>query len=48
MAGKYVAGFRAAIEQVRALFPDIDGDVLAQAYFLKKVENGKLVSFLLA
>ena len=46
MAGKYVAGFRAAIEQVKALFPDIDGDVLAQADFLKKVEDGKLVPFL--
>jgi hypothetical protein len=46
MAGKYVAGFRAAIEQVRALFPDIDGDILAQADFLKKVEEGKLVPFL--
>jgi hypothetical protein len=46
MAGKYVAGFRAAIEQVRALFPDIDGDILAQADFLKKVEDGKLVPFL--
>jgi hypothetical protein len=46
MAGKYVAGFRAAIEQVQALFPDIDGDILAQADFLKKVEDGKLVPFL--
>jgi hypothetical protein len=45
MAGKYVAGFRAAIKQVRALFPDIDGDILAQADFLKKVEDGKLVPY---
>ncbi|WJX56889.1 hypothetical protein P8452_42503 [Trifolium repens] len=44
MASKYVAGFQAAIEQVRVLFPDIDGDALAQADFLKKVEDGKLVS----
>jgi chromosome segregation ATPase len=44
MASKYVAGFQAAIEQVRVLFPDLDGDVLAQADFLKKIEDGKLVS----
>jgi hypothetical protein len=44
MASKYVAVFQAAIEQVRVLFPDIDGDALAQADFLKKVEDGKLVS----
>jgi cytochrome c556 len=44
MAGKFVAGFQAALEQVRVLFPEIDGDVLAQADFLKKVEDGKLVS----
>jgi hypothetical protein len=43
MASKYVAGFQAAIEQVRVLFPDIDGDVLAQADFLKKIDDGKLV-----
>jgi seryl-tRNA synthetase len=48
MAGKYVDGFQAAIEQVRVLFPDIDGDVLAQADFLKKIEDGKLVSRLSA
>jgi chromosome segregation ATPase len=44
MASKFVAGFQAAIEQVRVLFPDIDGDVLAQADFLKKIEDGKPVS----
>jgi uncharacterized protein YukE len=44
MAGKFVAGFQAALEQVRVLFPEIDGDVLTQADFLKKVEDGKLVS----
>jgi hypothetical protein len=44
MASKFVAGFQAAMEQVRVLFPDINGDVLAQADFLKKVEDGKLVS----
>jgi hypothetical protein len=44
MAGKYVSGFQAAIEQVRALFPEIDGETLAQADFFKKVEGGKLVS----
>jgi SMC interacting uncharacterized protein involved in chromosome segregation len=44
MASKYVVGFQAAIEQVRVLFPEIDGDVLAQADFLKKIEDGKLVS----
>jgi hypothetical protein len=44
MAGQYVAGFQAAMEQVRVLFPDIDGDTLAQVDFLKKVEDGKLVS----
>jgi chromosome segregation ATPase len=44
MASKFVAGFQAAMEQVRVLFPDIDGDVLAQADFLKKVKDGKLVS----
>jgi hypothetical protein len=48
MADKYVDGFQAAIEQVRVLFPDIDGDVLAQADFLKKIEDGKLVSRLSA
>jgi chromosome segregation ATPase len=48
MASKYVAGFQAAIEQVRVLFPEIDSDVLAQADFLKKIEDGKLVSRLLA
>jgi hypothetical protein len=48
MAGQYVNGFKAAIEQVRVLFPDIDGDVLAQADFLKKIEDGKLVSRLSA
>jgi hypothetical protein len=48
MAGKYVAGFQAAIKQVRVLFPDLDGDVLAQADFLKKIEDGKLVSRLSA
>jgi hypothetical protein len=46
MASKFVAGFQAAIEQVWVLFPEIDGDVLAQADFLKKVEDGKLVSHL--
>jgi hypothetical protein len=44
MASKFVAGFQAALEQVRALFPDIDEEVLAQADFVKKVEDGKLVS----
>jgi chromosome segregation ATPase len=44
MAGKFVTGFQAALEQVRVLFPEIDGDVLAQADFLKRVEDGKLVS----
>jgi chromosome segregation ATPase len=43
MASKFVAGFQAAIEQVRVLFPDNDGDILAQADFLKKIEDGKLV-----
>jgi hypothetical protein len=44
MADQYVGGFKAAIEQIQILFPDIDGDVLAQADFLKKIEDGKLVS----
>jgi hypothetical protein len=44
MAGKYVDGFNAAMEQVRVLFPDLDGDLLAQIDFVKKVEDGKLVS----
>jgi chromosome segregation ATPase len=44
MAGKYVDGFNAAMEQVRALFPDLDGELLAQIDFVKKVEDGKLVS----
>jgi hypothetical protein len=44
MAGKYVEGFKFALEQVRVLFPDIDVEVLAQADFLKKIEDGKLVS----
>jgi chromosome segregation ATPase len=44
MAEKFVDGFRAALEQVKVLFPDIDGEVLAQADFLKKVDDGKLVS----
>jgi hypothetical protein len=46
MAGKFVTGFQAALEQFRVLFPEIDGDVLAQADFLKRVEDGKLVSHL--
>jgi SMC interacting uncharacterized protein involved in chromosome segregation len=29
MASKFVAGFQAAIEQVRVLFPEIDSDILA-------------------
>jgi chromosome segregation ATPase len=44
MAGKYVDGFNAAMEQVRVLFPDLDGDILAEIDFVKKVEDGKLVS----
>jgi phage host-nuclease inhibitor protein Gam len=44
MEGQYVGGFRSVIEQVQVLFPDIDGDVLAQADFLKKIQDGKLVS----
>jgi hypothetical protein len=32
------------MEQVRVLFPDLDGDLLAQIDFVKKVEDGKLVS----
>jgi hypothetical protein len=44
MAGKYVDGFNAAMEQVRALFPDLDGELLVQIDFVKKVEDGKLVS----
>jgi hypothetical protein len=44
MASKYVEGFKAAMEQVRALFPNLDGEALAQIDFLKKVEDGKLVS----
>jgi hypothetical protein len=42
MVSRYVAGFQAAMEQVH--FPDIDDDTLAQADFLKKVDEGKLVS----
>jgi phage host-nuclease inhibitor protein Gam len=44
MEGQYVGCFRSVIEQVQVLFPDIDGDVLAQADFLKKIQDGKLVS----
>jgi hypothetical protein len=44
MADKYVEGFAAAMAQVRVLFPDLDGDALGQVDFLKKVEDGKLVS----
>jgi hypothetical protein len=44
MADQYVGGFKAAIEQIQILFSGIDGDVLAQADFLKKIEDGKLVS----
>jgi hypothetical protein len=44
MASQFVAGFQGAIEQVRVLFPKIDGDVLVHADFLKKIEDGKLVS----
>ncbi|MCH79616.1 zinc finger protein [Trifolium medium] len=44
MADKYVEGFRSSITQVKALFPDIDQEMLAQAGPLKKVEDGKLVS----
>jgi chromosome segregation ATPase len=43
-ACQYVEGFEAALAQVRVLFPGLDGEVLAQADFLKKVEDGKLVS----
>jgi hypothetical protein len=32
------------LEQIKVLFPDIDDEVLAQADFLKEVEDGKLVS----
>jgi hypothetical protein len=44
IAGKYVDGFAAAMAQVRVLFPDLDGDTLARVDFMKKVEDGKLVS----
>ncbi|MCH79513.1 hypothetical protein A2U01_0000263 [Trifolium medium] len=44
MADIYVEGFRSSIEKVKALFPNIDQEVLGQAYALKKVEGGNLVS----
>jgi hypothetical protein len=44
VAGKYLEGFGAALAQVKVLFPNLDEDVLLQASFLKKVEDGKLVS----
>ncbi|MCI86938.1 hypothetical protein A2U01_0108219 [Trifolium medium] len=44
MADKYVDGFWSSIEQVKALFPDLDSEIMAQIDVLKKVEDGKLVS----
>jgi hypothetical protein len=44
MAEQFVEGFQAALEQIRVLFPDIVGDRMAQVDFMKKVEDGKLVS----
>lgn len=44
MADKYVDGFNAAVEQVQALLPDLDPAVLAEVDFMKKVEDGRLVS----
>ncbi|MCI94069.1 hypothetical protein A2U01_0115367, partial [Trifolium medium] len=46
MADKYVVGFRSSAAQVKALFPDIDQETLAQVDPLKKIEDGKLVSLL--
>ncbi|MCI72383.1 hypothetical protein A2U01_0093646, partial [Trifolium medium] len=44
MADKYVEGFWSSVDQVKALFPDLDQETLAQVDVLKKVEDGKLVS----
>ncbi|MCH89092.1 hypothetical protein A2U01_0009985 [Trifolium medium] len=44
MADEFVDGFWSTVDQVKALFPDLDQDTLAQIDVLKKVEDGKLVS----
>jgi hypothetical protein len=41
---KYAEGFAAALDQVKALFPDLDEAVLSEVDLLKYVEDGKLVS----
>jgi hypothetical protein len=41
---KYAEGFAAALDQVKALFPDLDEAVLSEVDLLKYVEGGKLVS----
>jgi hypothetical protein len=43
MTGKYLEGFRAALAQVKVLFPYLDEGVLSQVSFKRKVEGGKLV-----
>ncbi|MCI37615.1 hypothetical protein A2U01_0058839 [Trifolium medium] len=43
MADKYAEGFWFAIDHVKVLFPDIDQEALAQADFMKKIEDVKLV-----
>ncbi|MCI38559.1 hypothetical protein A2U01_0059787, partial [Trifolium medium] len=43
MADKYVEGFWSSIDQVKALFLDLDPETLAQVDVLNKVEDGKLV-----
>ncbi|MCI14243.1 hypothetical protein A2U01_0035372, partial [Trifolium medium] len=44
MADKYVEVFWSSVDQVKALFPDLDQETLAQVDILKKVEDGKFVS----
>ncbi|MCH97723.1 hypothetical protein A2U01_0018719, partial [Trifolium medium] len=45
IALQYEDGFRYALEQVKVLFPDIDGERLGEADALNKIEDGKLVPY---
>ncbi|GAU10403.1 hypothetical protein TSUD_85480 [Trifolium subterraneum] len=46
LASKFVDGFRACVDQMKALFPNLDPDLLSQMGVTKKVENGKVVPLL--
>ncbi|MCI29800.1 hypothetical protein A2U01_0051009, partial [Trifolium medium] len=45
VAVQYEEGFQFALEQMRVLFPDLDEKRLGEADALKKIEDGKLVSY---